>query len=267
MPTLNKHQSKNSTKALILGDSGEGKTGALASLANGGYRLVIADFDNGLDILHQYVKPECMKNINYITFTDVMKKTGKKLTFEANPTAWTSFLSACESWEDLGGVESWDEKTVFVIDSLTHLGQAALRFAWSIGKKTSANPSQPDWGTAMGQVENLLAKLYHTSVKCNVLVLSHVAYVTSENGGIMKGMPEVIGNKLTPKIPTYFNNTFYLKSAPSVNGATHWIHTIAKDRVAVKNTRPLILPPKLPVESGLFTIFQTLQKGNSLSSL
>jgi septum formation inhibitor-activating ATPase MinD len=51
MPQATKHQSHRTTKMLNMGDAGSGKTGALASLAKAGQRLVILDFDNGLDIL------------------------------------------------------------------------------------------------------------------------------------------------------------------------------------------------------------------------
>jgi hypothetical protein len=51
VPQATKHQSHRTTKLLNLGDAGSGKTGALASLAKAGQRLIILDFDNGLDIL------------------------------------------------------------------------------------------------------------------------------------------------------------------------------------------------------------------------
>ena len=51
MPALSDHQSSQTTKMLFIGDSGSGKTGALASLAAAGYNLRILDVDNGVDIL------------------------------------------------------------------------------------------------------------------------------------------------------------------------------------------------------------------------
>jgi len=58
MPKLGDHQSKSTTKMLFVGDSGAGKTGALASLAAAGYHLHIMDLDNGLDVLNNYYDPK-----------------------------------------------------------------------------------------------------------------------------------------------------------------------------------------------------------------
>jgi hypothetical protein len=57
---------------LNMGDAGSGKTGALASLAKAGQRLVILDFDNGLDILIGLLKNDqkALEHIYYETFTD-----------------------------------------------------------------------------------------------------------------------------------------------------------------------------------------------------
>ena len=49
------------TKCILLGDSGTGKTGALASLVKAGYKLRVLDLDNKLasGILPQVIKREC----------------------------------------------------------------------------------------------------------------------------------------------------------------------------------------------------------------
>ncbi|KKK98315.1 hypothetical protein LCGC14_2644000, partial [marine sediment metagenome] len=79
MPQGTKHQSHNVTKLLNIGDSGAGKTSALACLADAGYRLIIADFDNGLDILIKIIKKKnakALENLYYETFTDEMQMSG-----------------------------------------------------------------------------------------------------------------------------------------------------------------------------------------------
>ena len=49
--TLETHTSATIVKMLLLGRSGAGKTGHLGTLAKAGYRIFLADFDSGLDIL------------------------------------------------------------------------------------------------------------------------------------------------------------------------------------------------------------------------
>ena len=68
MPKFIDHPSDSRVKAIIVADSGVGKTASLASLANAGYHLRILDFDNGLAILRNYVEPDAMDNIHYRTF-------------------------------------------------------------------------------------------------------------------------------------------------------------------------------------------------------
>ncbi len=50
LPLLTSSLPSKPIKLALLGNSGDGKTGALASLANAGYRLAVFDFDGGLDI-------------------------------------------------------------------------------------------------------------------------------------------------------------------------------------------------------------------------
>lgn len=54
---------------LLIGDSGTGKTGALASLARDGYRLFIIDLENGSKILRDLC-PDHLDNIDVEQFAD-----------------------------------------------------------------------------------------------------------------------------------------------------------------------------------------------------
>ena len=73
MPPLSKHQSGCATKMLLLGDSGAGKTGALASLAQAGYNLRILDLDSGVDVLRNLLGDNAAANVESVTLTDPMK--------------------------------------------------------------------------------------------------------------------------------------------------------------------------------------------------
>jgi hypothetical protein len=94
---------------LFVGDSGAGKTGALASLAAAEYRLHIMDLDNGLDVLKnlltdassQYVKqnPKCAENVDFVTITDKMKNINGRLV-PATATAWTRAIKLLVDWQD-----------------------------------------------------------------------------------------------------------------------------------------------------------------------
>src|SRR3990167_5326691 len=102
MANLANHPSALKTNLLFLGDSGMGKTGALASLAIAGYNLRIMDYDNGVDILANILKPgiqpymltpeqslTAISRVDYITLTDKFKTLGGRM-FPESAKAWTA---------------------------------------------------------------------------------------------------------------------------------------------------------------------------------
>ena len=57
MANISKHISADVTKLLLVGDSGSGKTAALAALANAGKNLRILDYDDGFCLLYTSPSP------------------------------------------------------------------------------------------------------------------------------------------------------------------------------------------------------------------
>ena len=101
MPKLENHQSTNITKMLLVGDSGSGKTGALASLAKAGFNLRIIDVDAGLDVLSNLLRDpsspygkEALARVEFETVTDPMRVSGGKL-IPAKATVWQRYRNTC----------------------------------------------------------------------------------------------------------------------------------------------------------------------------
>src|SRR4051812_44359341 len=99
MPPLANHQSAKTTKLLLMGDSGTGKTGALASLADAGFNLRILDFDNGIDALFNYLtdpkskySKESSARVHYRTLTEQMRNVNGML-IPAKATVWREATS------------------------------------------------------------------------------------------------------------------------------------------------------------------------------
>ncbi len=260
MPTLEQHQSISSIKLLCVGDSGSGKTGALASLANAGYRLVIFDFDNGLDILLNFVKPEFKKNVIFRTFTDTFKGAGGKL-MATSAKAYSDAINYLMDWKDppIGGAITWGPDTIIVIDSLTLFGEAAMRFALQLNGRLGQKPWQSDWGEAIGYQEDLLRMLYSTDIKCHVIINAHLTSTregkTDKGEAIMsdKMYPSALGNKLPPKVGRYFNTMLLFK----VRGTQRKILTRPTHDIDVKTPwGEAALPAELPIADGLKTIFE-----------
>tara|TARA_R100001244_G_scaffold98931_1_gene73855 strand:+ start:299 stop:1090 length:792 start_codon:yes stop_codon:yes gene_type:complete len=251
MPAFADHSVSSLTKALVVGDSGAGKTGLLATLANGGYKLRIFDFDNGLDILSSYLTPEGAKNVHFVTLQDDMSKT---------PTAWAEFKRILNSgWkigdEDLGKVESWGQEEVIVVDSMTFLGDAAKHFV--AGTKNKHSHSQlelQEWGEAARLTENVIDYLTSDNIKCNLLVTSHLRYVEGEMGGI-KAYPTCVGGKLPTTISRYFNTVMRADVLRGDKGRV--LRTVSDHKMDLKNTAPNIL--EIEQEFDLAKIFDAVQ--------
>ena len=287
MPQGTQHQSKKTTKLLNLGDSGSGKTGALHCLVRAGYRLIIADFDNGLDILINLIRDdktmtkeqrvECLNRIYYETFTDKLKMVGDLVIPVGAPKAWTNAASALSRWKfpispdtdetyDLGNAGTWGSDTIFVLDSLGLAGQAALRLVRQINQHQMEKfVSVPDYGQAMNRLETMLQLLYAESIECNVIVNTHITYQEDVMTEAMKGLPRALGNKLPPNVGGYFNSVVRTVSVGSGKSMKRIIKTTSERGLELKvPVGPGIIPAELPIETGLLTIFETLQKADWL---
>src|SRR6266702_2498258 len=219
MPTLANHQSNEYTKLLIEGDSGTGKTGALASLVSAGYSLRILDFDNGLDVLKAYIAkddPALLANVEFRTLRDKRKATAEGPVIEGTPKAFISAIKLLDRWKyteadgsvvDLGVPAEWGGGTVLVLDSLTFFSDAAFDFREPLVPRSRDGKYdvRAVYKDAQDAVESVLALLTSESFRTNVIVISHIKYVENPDG-TKKGYPSSVGSALSPQIPRYFNS-------------------------------------------------------------
>lgn len=272
MPALSNHSAQNITKMLLIGNSGSGKTSALASLALAGYNLRILDFDAGTDILLNLLKddPAAMDRVIYEPCMDKMKNQGGTLVPDGVPKAFPLALRLLTHWKmeetrapdgsiwpayDLGPVSSWGEKDIIVIDSLTHCGAAAMRYGSIIAPNKD---KRMDYYTAQTYVENLISMLYSSEIKCNVIVLSHITFIGED--GAERGYPAAVGKALSPKIGTYFNTILQANVIGAGAGAKRTIRTQPDGLVDLKNSAPIGMPATLPLETGLADFFSIVRK-------
>ena len=285
MPKATHHQSQQTTKLLNLARPGAGKTGALACLVKAGYRLIIVDFDNGLDILIEVLKddPKALDRLYFETFTDKLQaitgmvsagkgKTVKitQIVTKGAPTAWTDAMLGLTRWKfpdgeggeyDLGNISEWGTDTVVVIDSLGLAGVAAFRFFRQLaGHQLDLHPDRGDYGKAMDALEGMLQLLYSDAVKCHVIVNTHFTLVKDEATGMTTGLPRALGSKLPPHVGGYFNTIIGTEAQGTGSAVRRIINTQPQGLVEMKiPLLPKVLPATLPIETGLLTIFKTLQ--------
>lgn len=267
MTKLADHQSGKTTKLLLIGDSGSGKTGALASLAAAGYNLRILDLDNGVDVLANLLRDpnspypkDSISRVEYETITDPMKVSGGKLV-PAKATVWQRTIKLLDDWSkangasaDLGPIVTWGTQDVLVIDSLTFLSKAALNFVLSMNARLGQKPHQSDWYDGQQMIEGLLEKLYDDGVKCNVVMISHIAYLGEENGP-QHGYPSTLGKALPPKVGRYFNSTLMMKTKGAGANLSRKLLTQTSGVIELKNSAPLRAKPEYEIQKGLAEFF------------
>lgn len=258
MPNLENAQASASVKLLLIGDSGTGKTGALASLVKAGYRLRVLDFDNKLagGILPILLKRDCpdkLKNVEFEALRDELKASAIGPVLNGVPLAYTKGLALFDKWTDGTVPRTWnDGQTILVLDSLTFFSDAA--FNWAKGMNLSAKDPRQWFYTAQQQVESCLAILTASSFLPHVIVISHVSWQNRPDG-TMKGYPASVGQALGPTIPAYFENMALCQTV----GGKRTIQTIPTALVDLKNPAAFKMAPSLPIETGLADFFKTVR--------
>ena len=269
MPVLGSNLDQLPIKMLVIANSGFGKTGSLASLAAAGFKLHIADYDNGTEILLGYLDKQYWPNVEVETFTDKFKILGDK-AMPLSAAAWQQGLAKMNKWIDTFNAAEKPTEHILVIDSLTLLAQAAFRHILALNRRLGTRPFQADWGEAQRLLEDLLAMLYAKDVKCHVIIMSHITYFggpdpyadeneqkTAQDVKPIQGLPTTIGKALSPNVPRYFNNMLVGKVVGEGPNAQRLLYTVPTDLVPAKASAKL--KSFYPIATGLADIFKTLR--------
>ena len=273
MPALTSHQSAEFTKMLVIGDSGGGKTGALASLAKAGYKLRILDCDNALDVLANLLRDDAkaLANVHYITITEDIKAVGGAARI-TQARAWTRAMNCLSTWEDnLGSPSEWGPDTILVIDSLTFLCRYAMNHVLALNNRLNTQPWMSDWGQAQALITSLLGMLYSAGFKSNVIVNCHITYIGREVESLddkgqvvsreedIKGYPMSLGRALSPQIGSYFNHALLARSQGQGPAAKRYLYTNTQGVVELKTAAPGKVKAQYPIETGLAEYFETIR--------
>ena len=262
MASLADHQSSHTTKLLLIGNSGAGKTSALTSLVRAGYKLRILDYDNGLDPLVQLIKRECkdnLSNVDFITLRDKIKATPAGPMIDGKAGAFIDGLKALDAWPGLEGKPAtWGEDTIVVVDSLTFMSDAAWDWAEPLvprGSRSGEKDNRAVYGQAQKAIENVLALLTGDHFKTNVIVTSHIRYQTMDDG-TTRGWPTAVGQALGPVIPRFFNSLALCERV----GDKRTIRFAQSTLIDLKNPAAFKMTgPTLPVETGLADFFKAVR--------
>jgi hypothetical protein len=138
------------------------------------------------------------------------------------------------------------------------MGEAALRGALVFNnKKPTEQASQPEWGTAARDVQNVIQYLTGSEVPCNVVVTTHMQYTEGETG-VSKAYPTSVGSKLSTKLGRYFNCVCRIDTRTTSKGTERTLRTVSDHRMDLKVTAPSLLEPNVTLD--LAKLFEAIQK-------
>lgn len=259
-------------KALVCGESGGGKSGALASLAAAGFNLRVLDLDNNSRIIKSllsdpespYVKANSdvgARLESVIGLAEPRKAQGGKLAI-TKAEVWGKACGLLETWKDgerdFGSITDWTTQDVLVVDSFTRLGESAMRFVQSVNGRLNQHPWQSDYGEAQGLLKSFLEIIADPLVQCNVVINCHIQSV-EESDGVSRDYPKAPGKAIAKDIATYFGSLLFVTKVGTGEKLRRIIRTIPTGTLGVKNTSPYSVKPEYPLESGLAEYFKAVR--------
>jgi hypothetical protein len=294
VPKLTDTYVKRPQRLLIVGDPSAGKTTAVGHLLEHGQKLFVADFDAKLNPITKHVPAKFHDALVYSTLVDKMKldaSSGYAVPI-GKPTAFPKFMRLIDRWVDDDGTDygepvSWDANTWLVIDSLTTMGGAVLRWVKAdrgvSGKKTSG----PTLGEAIARVTGVVETFLGFPI--NIIMLAHLSPVSAAEkdsfGGDDTGdkaiaqekaemkhealemsphkyirYPYTIGKQLPRTIGGLFTAVVYAKTVGTGPRAQKVLSTVPDEDVQVNvPVGNKALPPEVPL-NGLYTIIESMRR-------
>jgi hypothetical protein len=259
-------QSVLSPRVLVCGEPASGKTGALAQLANAGYRILLHDFDQNSRVIGSYLKPDAadiyvqsytvakMTNTNLFKTTkdvsQIQEALGKQAVAELK-----RFCQQLEHWktdsEDLGPSSALTSKDVIVIDSGTFLGELLLLAAYE--DPETKKDLRSLYQVAGRYYSAILDHLTGGKIGASVLVLTHIQQSGEKDAagnfvGKTRDVPVGVGEKFSArKMPTYFTDIWFLEVDRAGNRS---FRTAATDKASLRTSNTNTIKPVEPFDMG-----------------
>lgn len=254
MPSLADHPSSSVVKLLNLGDSGAGKSGALVSLAEVGFKLHILDYDNGVDILANLLRGKpALANVEYETLRDTVIFSNGTPKIKPPPTGFKRAGEVLNEWK----ADTFTPADVIVIDTLSTMSSCAMNLVLHLNGRLNQRPHQADYGTMASMVLVLIDMLTAPDMNCNVVVNSHIRYINGEDENL-KGLPNAMGQQIPKDIGKYFNTMILTHTKGSGQATRRLISTRPQGAVGVKVSNPIGIKDSYPLETGLADLFEDI---------
>ncbi len=217
---------------LLVGPVGTGKTYSTHTFIEAGKELFILSTEPGIEtILGEWGKLGIdMSKVHYTKVmpasigwdvlieeaerTNLLTMTQLQNTQSPNKSEFKQFIDVYgalanftdQHGEEFGAVDEWDDSRVIMIDGLSGLSRMALHLV--VGSKPIK--TLPEWGCAMGNLQNLIEKLCDDT-KCTFVLVSHVERQKDELTGGTHLTLSTLGNKLAPELVKLPDEIIYTK--------------------------------------------------------
>lgn len=201
----------NSTpyRGFHIGYPGSGKTGALAALANVGYKLRILSFEGNYEPLLNFVDERALDNIDIAVLQDKIDDGEHYLSVSGIPQAFNRALKLMNEWKytaadgsevNLGKPSEWGPDTIIVDDSLTSMAAAIKRRAMKMSHKSPIDMTSAVWGLSVADLEQFIEKQkamkngYHLIINCHKQMLGPSDFLSQEDK--KRGNEELLDKKM-----------------------------------------------------------------------
>lgn len=193
---------------LIYGQSGTYKTPAVAQWPK---PIVYIDTDNGMLSLISL-----LDDLTDIYRVEIKDKQDHPTGY-AGPVGWLTVMAVLESIAKTGyyGVRNKIFPKTVVLDTLTSASKYALNHILFKNNHVNQNPTQPDWGQQMGEIEKALT--YGLSLNAHFICVAHEQLIEDKLSGRVWLLPVVTG-KMAFNIDNKFSEVYHAKASVGVDG-------------------------------------------------
>lgn len=282
-------------KAILVAAPKTGKTGSIAALVNAGYRVILAAFDPGYDILLNMIEPEKLQNLIILPFEDPkgFQDTGSiTVGNDGEPVAFAKFAqflntgrartAKCQGAEvvELGHSETWGYDTFLALDNITSVSGTAMdRYLAQIGSNR-LRMRRKDWGLSASEVDQVLIQMTSDFYRYHFIALAHWKVQgprewededkknpekTDYNNELRQAEKELIPTKMVPRsigrglsenLVSHFPTAVWAEVTDDGDRIFNLKPTSVRDSGVP--VRPGRLPDVLPIDTGLLTIFEAV---------
>lgn len=170
-------------RMLLSGFPGSGKTGALAALANAGWKLRILDFDGNYEVLKNHVNHSA--DVDICTFEDPIRMGSKAMGVDGVPTAFDNAdrildrwrYKDGDAWVDLGASKQWREDTIVCLDGLSGLTQATWNKALVFTNASAGGDMRRVYDFAANEQLAFIRRLTADSNGYHFICISHLKLI------------------------------------------------------------------------------------------